>query len=137
MLPSKRIRRPRRPPTPLLLMKTKLLSCAFAARVPGLGLVLSTFMSLYGAPLMVTTAVHTRPDTTSPAISFLKAGTEPLAAPNAPANLPAGWIAIELPGPFEGYVENKDITKGLDVKPGVNIRVAPQLDAGVLAVAEK
>jgi hypothetical protein len=92
---------------------------------------------LLAAPVTVTTAVHTKPDATSPAISFLKAGTEPVAAPNSPPNLPAGWIAIELPGPFEGYVENKDFTKDLSVKPGVNIRVAPKPDAPVLTVAEK
>jgi hypothetical protein len=93
--------------------------------------------SLFAAPLTVTTAVHTKPDPASPAISFLKAGAEAVAAPNAPANLPAGWIAIELPGPFEGYVENKDLNKDLDLKPGSNIRVAPKADAGVLAIAEK
>ena len=93
--------------------------------------------SLIAAPLAVTTAVHTKPDASSPAISFLKAGTDPVPAANSPANLPAGWIAIELPGPFEGYVENKDLSKALDVKPGVSIRMAPKADAPVLAVAEK
>ena len=100
-------------------------------------LALSAVTSLFSAPLTVTSAVHTQPDATSPAISVLKAGTDPVPAPNSPPNLPAGWIAIELPGPFEGYVENKDLNKGLDVKPGVSIRVAPKPDAGVLTVAEK
>jgi hypothetical protein len=45
-------------------------------------------------------------------------------------------MAIELPGPFEAYVENKDLTKSLDVKPGAAIRVAPKADAGILAVSE-
>lgn len=93
--------------------------------------------SLLGAPLAVPTAVHTKPDASSPAITFLKAGTEPSAALNAPADLSPGWIAVELPGPFEGYVENKDLTKSLDVKPGTPIRLAPKADAGVLTVAEK
>jgi hypothetical protein len=45
-------------------------------------------------------------------------------------------MAIDLPGPFEGYVENKDLSKALDVKPGSSIRVAPKADAGVLTLAE-
>lgn len=110
-------------------MKTKLLCSA--------SLVLSAVTSLFAAPLTVTTAVHTKPDTTSPAIHFLKAGTDPVPAADSPANLPAGWMAVELPGPFEAYVENKDLSKGLDVKPGTNIRVAPKPDAGVLTVAGK
>jgi hypothetical protein len=92
---------------------------------------------LRAAPLSATTAVHTRPDPASPAISFLKAGHDPVPAPNSPGDIPSGWIAIELPGPFEGYVENKDLTKDLGVKTGVAIRVAPKADAGILTVAEK
>lgn len=88
-------------------------------------------------PLAETTAVHTRPDRESPAITILKAGTEPLPAAAALGDTPAGWMAIELPGPFEGYIENKDLSKSLDVKPGATIRIAPNANAGVLAVAEK
>ena len=98
-------------------------------------LALGALASLAAAPLAVTTAVHTKPDPASPALTFLKAGTEPVAAANATA--PEGWLAIDLPGPFEGYVENKDLTKTLDVKPGVSIRLAPKPEAGVLAVADK
>ena len=110
-------------------MKTKLLRTA-AALLAGLA-------TLRAAPLSATTAVHTKPDAASPAISYLKAGTEPTPAAGTIANTPAGWMAIELPGPFEGYVENKDLTKSLDVRPGSNIRLAPKVDAGILAVAEK
>ena len=98
-------------------------------------LALGALASLAAAPLAVTTAVHTKPDPASPALTFLKAGTEPVAAASATA--PDGWLAIDLPGPFEGYVENKDLTKTLDVKPGVSIRLAPKPDSGVLAVADK
>ena len=108
-------------------MKTKLF--------PRVLLAFGSVVALRAAPLTATTAVHTQPDAKSPAISYLKAGTEPVAAPNATA--PAGWMAIELPGPFEGYVENKNLTKSLDVKPGSAIRVAPKSDAAVLAVADK
>jgi hypothetical protein len=93
---------------------------------------------LAAGPLAVTTAVHTKPDASSPAITYLKAGTNPNPAGGGTVSAPDEWMAIELPGPFEGYVEsNKDLTKGLDVKPGASIRLAPRPDAGVLAVAEK
>jgi hypothetical protein len=88
-------------------------------------------------PLTTTTAVHTKPDSGSTAITYLKAGTEPTPAPQSLATTPAGWMAIELPGPFDGYVENKDLAKSLDVKPGALIRMEPKADAGVLAIAEK
>jgi hypothetical protein len=91
--------------------------------------------ALAAAPLKVTSAVHTKPDPASPAISYLKAGTDPMPATGSVASTPAGWLAIELPGPFEGYVENKDLAKSLDVKPGTAIRLAPKADAGVLAIA--
>lgn len=110
-------------------MKTKLLRSA-ALLFVGANVLLA-------APLNVTTAVHTKPDTSSPAITYLKAGTEPVAVEGSVANTPAGWMAIELSGPFEGWVENKDLSKNLDVKPGANIRLAPKADSGVLAVAEK
>lgn len=116
-------------------MKTRLLQFAFA---PGLCAGLCALTAALGAaPLTETTAVHTKPDATSPAVSFLKAGTEPVAVAGSLASPPAGWMAIELPGPFEGYVENKDLTKSLDVKPGAPIRLAPKADAGVLVLAEK
>ncbi len=110
-------------------MKTKLLCSA--------ALVLASLPGLTAAPLSVTTAVHTRPDSASPAITFLKAGADPQPAAGASSNVPAGWMAVELPGPFEGYVENKDLSKSLDVKPGSAIRVGPKLDAAILATAEK
>ena len=53
-------------------MKTKLL--------PALALFLAGAAALVAAPLTATTAVHTKPDASSPVISYLKAGTEPKAA---------------------------------------------------------
>jgi hypothetical protein len=46
-------------------------------------------------------------------------------------------MAVEVPGPFEGYVLNKDLTKNLEIKPGGSIYLAPSLESGVLAVAAK
>jgi len=110
-------------------MKTKLHGIA--------ALLLAALNPIFAAPLASTTAVHTKPDTSSPAITYLKAGTEPTPAANSLATTPAGWMAIELPGPFEGYVENKDLSKSLDVKEGALVRLAPKNDAGVLTIAQK
>lgn len=100
-------------------------------------LLLASGISLAAAPLTQPKAVHTKPDRASPAITYLKAGTEPVAATGTIAETPAGWMAVELPGPFEVYVENKDLMKSLDVRPGSPMRLAPKPDAGVLALAEK
>jgi len=97
-------------------------------------LAIGSALGLSAAPLSKTTAVHTLPDATAAVITTLKAGTEPVAAPDPGAGIAAGWMAIELQGPFEAYVENKDLTKSLDVKPGASIRLAPSPEGGVLAV---
>ncbi len=98
---------------------------------------LATVGIAFSAPLPSTTAVHTKPDETSASITFLKAGTDPIAATDSLASTPAGWMAVELPGPFEAYVQDKEVTKGLDMKPGAQIYLGPKLDSGVLAVAQK
>ncbi len=51
--------------------------------------------------------------------------------------VPDGWTAVEVPGPFEGYVRNKDLTKQLDVSPGASVYMAPKDGAGVLSVFDK
>lgn len=98
---------------------------------------LASVAALAAAPLSSTTAVHTKPDDASPSITFLKAGTDPIAAPDTIATTPAGWMAIEVPGPFEGYVQDRDLTKNLDMKPGAQIHLAPKAEAGVLTAALK
>jgi hypothetical protein len=99
---------------------------------------LAAAASLAAAPLTATTAVQTRPDDAAPVVSYLKAGTEPApAATAALANTPAGWMAVDLVGPFEAYVENREIGKGLDVRPGASIYLQPKLDSGVLTTMEK
>lgn len=110
-------------------MKTKLL--------PALALFFAGAVALAAAPLTATTAVHTKPDASSPVISYLKAGTEPKAATGALASTPAGWMAVEVAGPFKIYVENKDLAKSLDPTPGAPMRQAPKADAGILTLAEK
>ncbi len=99
--------------------------------------VLLASSALTAAPLTETTAVHTKPDAGAPVLSYFKAGTEPTAATDSVASTPAGWMAVELPGPFEAYVLNKDLTKGLDVVPGANLTLAPKVGAPVLTVSAK
>jgi hypothetical protein len=89
------------------------------------------------APLSQTTAVQTRPDPGAPVIAVLKAGSEPTPVAGPAADVPPGWMAVQVPGPFEGYVLNKDLSKNLEAKAGVEIRLAPSPEAGVLAVAAK
>jgi len=98
---------------------------------------LASAAALAAVPINVTTAVHTQPDDTSPAITFLKAGSDATATSDSLASTPAGWMAIDLPGPFDAYVQDKDLTKSLDMKPGVPIRLAPEATAGVLTTATK
>lgn len=118
----------------MLTMKNRLSSALL-----GLGLVAgSAFHAvLQAVPLTETTAVQTRPDPAAPAISYLKAGTEPVAAADSLATTPAGWMAIELPGPFEGYVITNDITKSLDVRPGAAIHLEPKAESPVLTTMDK
>lgn len=111
-------------------MKTKV-SAAF------LSFVLLGFSALRAAaPLTETAAVHLKPDTAAPAISFLKAGTTPVAAPDSLATTPAGWMAVELPGPFEVYVAQDALNKAMDVRPGSPLYLQPKTDAPVLATME-
>jgi len=92
--------------------------------------------SLAAAPLSKTTAVHAKPNASSPAITVLNAGTEPvLATSGEPA--PSGWTAIELAGPHEVYVQSKDIMKSLDVRPGASFYTAPKIDSAVLTTMSK
>jgi hypothetical protein len=93
--------------------------------------------ALGAATLNESTAVQSQPDPSSPVIAILKAGTEQPATSDKGGATPAGWTAVELNGPFEGYVRNKDLTKQLDVRPGASIYVAPKSDGGLLAVFAK
>lgn len=109
-------------------MKTKLI-------LTGAGLALCA--SLGAATLSVSTAVQTQPDPSSPVITVLKAGSELPAPTDRAGPPPPGWTAIEVPGPFEGYVRNRDLTKQLDVLPGSSVFLGPGEDLGVLAVFAK
>ena len=89
-------------------------------------LLLATAAATAAAPLSGTTAVHLQPDESAATITYLKAGSEPVVVPGSLATTPAGWLAVELPGPFDGYVKNGDIMKNLDVRPGAPVYLTPK-----------
>jgi hypothetical protein len=92
---------------------------------------------LNATPLSKTTAVHTKPDEAAPTLTVLSAGTEPTPATGVAAALPPGWSAVELSGPHEAYVLNKDLSKSLDVRVGAAIHAGPKADSAILSVMEK
>jgi hypothetical protein len=95
---------------------------------------LSAAAALDAATLSVSTAVQSQPDASSAVIAVLNAGSEqpPLSEKVGPP--PPGWLAVDVSGPFEGYVKNRDLTKQLDPLPGSKIFVAPKDTAAVLTV---
>jgi hypothetical protein len=93
---------------------------------------LATALSAAAAPLAGTTAVHVEPNESSLTITYLKAGSEPAPAADAIATTPAGWMAVELPGPFEVFVRNGDILKSLDVRPDASVYLTPKTGAAAL-----
>jgi len=99
--------------------------------------VLAGAAALNAATLSVATAVQSQPDASSAVIIVLPAGSEQPTPTDKTGMPPSGWIAVEVAGPFEGYVKNKDLSKQLDVIPGASILVAPKEGAGVLAVFAK
>lgn len=102
-------------------MKTKIFLLALAL----------TATRLAADILAADTAVFIQTDPKSPVIARLKAGSTVTPVGEAPA----GWRRIEVSGPFEAYVLNRDVTKGLEVREGASIYSAPQKDAPVMTVA--
>jgi len=97
---------------------------------------LSLFLVLIASatPVTTPTAVHTQPDTNSSVIKVLSPGGSFVEDPTAAA--PTGWTPVINKGPFEGYVLNKDIDKGLRVKLGAPIHKQPKSSSGVLTSME-
>src|ERR1700690_692918 len=90
--------------------------------------------ALQAATPSTATAVQTQPDPSSAVIMVLKAGSEQPAVSDKVGPAPAGWMAVDVPGPFEGYVKNKDLTKQLDVAPGSAVYLAPKDGAAELTM---
>jgi hypothetical protein len=91
----------------------------------------------HAATLSVATAVQSQPDASSPVITVLPAGSEQPAVTDKAGMPPAGWVAVEVAGPFEAYVHNRDLTKSLDIVPGSSVYLAPKDTAGVLTTFAK
>lgn len=102
-------------------------------RLPVVALATASFLA--AVPLSEPTPVHVKPDAAAAAFTVLKAGGQATLVSPQPASLPLGWAAVTLAGPHEVYVQNKDITKSLDVRPGAELRQAPKSDAPVLTLA--
>ncbi len=81
--------------------------------------------------LTADTVVFAQTDPNSFVLARLKSG----ATVTTVGEAPAGWRRIEVSGPFEVYVHNRDMTKGLDVRVGANIYTEPKKDAAILTVA--
>ncbi len=110
-------------------MKTKLFSLP---RALALGALCTLAAARLAADTLATdTAVFIQTDAKTPVIARLKAGT----AVTTVGEAPAGWRRVEVSGPFEAYVLNRDVTKGLEVREGANIFSAPRKDAPVLTTA--
>jgi hypothetical protein len=107
------------------------------ALLPLLAAIAALPAGVRAAPLTATTAVQARPAPEAPAIAYLKAGSEPVPAPDAAAATPPGWTAVVVPGPFEAYVLNRDLTKSLEVRPGSSLYLLPKEGSPVLATAAR
>lgn len=87
----------------------------------------------HAAPLTAPAAVLAAPEASAPVIADLPAGAD--LSPASGVKAPAGWAAVSLPGPHTVFVDDKDLLKNFDVKPGAAYRSAPSADAAVVANA--
>ena len=101
-----------------------------------LGLVLVATASLGAQPLTRDATVYARPEPSATVIKVLPAGTTPAAATSPAEPAPVGWLAVEVAGPHELYVDNKDVGKNLDVKAGAFFYLRPDRRAPVVATMQ-
>ena len=87
----------------------------------------------HAASLSDATPVFASPDTSAATLTTLPAGATP--APASVDKAPAGWTAITLAGPHTVFVDDRDVLKNFDVKPGAPYRTAPETTAPILATA--
>ena len=93
--------------------------------------------ALNAATLSVATAVQSKPDASSPVIAVLPAGADMPTLSDKAGAAPPGWVAVDMAGPFQGYVRNKDLTKQLDILPGSSIYLSPKEDTAPFATYDK
>ena len=114
-------------------MKTKTVLNLILRSLGVAGVLTLTVTRLAAEILTADTAVFVQTDAKSPIIARLKAGTEVMTLGEAPH----GWRRVEVDGSCEAYVQNRDITKGLEVREGASIYSGPRKDATVITVAAK
>jgi len=112
-------------------MKTKTTLLLVLRSLGVAGVLAFTAAQLAADTLSADTAVFVQTDPASPILARLKRG----ATVTIVGEAPAGWRRIEVSGPFEAYVHNRDMTKGLEVREGASIYAAPRKDAPLLTVA--
>ncbi len=112
-------------------MKIKLILIPVLRSLGVVGLLAFTAARLAADTLATDTAVFVQTDPKSPVLTRLKAGSTVTVVGEAPA----GWRRVEVTGPFEVYVHNRDITKGLEVREGASIYAAPKKDAQLIGTA--
>jgi hypothetical protein len=93
--------------------------------------------ALVGAPLPQAATIHARPSASSPSLGTLPAGAEPSAVTTGYGVLPSGWIAVSVKGPHEVFIQQKDLTKSLDPKPGAPLHREPNTDSDVLTTGQE
>lgn len=71
----------------------------------------------------------------SPTEGALTLGTAPAGARLLGTAAPAGWAAVELPGPHTVYVTEKDTLKNFEVRPGAAYHASPSPDSPVIGLA--
>jgi SH3-like domain-containing protein len=112
-------------------MKTKTLLLLALRSLGAAGVCALAAGRLAADTLAVDTAVFAQTDPKSAVLARLKGGSTVTVVGEAPA----GWRRVEISGPFEAYVHNRDITKGLEVREGATIYAEPRKDAQVLTIA--
>lgn len=110
-----------RPSLPPMKTKFALLASLLAASIAS------------AAPLPQSAPVYVRPSNTAPVLTTLPAGAEPVSVSTGYGVLPTGWIAVTVKGPHEVFVQNKDLTKSLDVKPGAPLHREARAESAILA----
>lgn len=92
--------------------------------------------ALLAEPLTRDASVYARPEPSATVLGVLATGTEPQPALNPAEPAPFGWMAVEVAGTHELFVDNKDVGKNLDVKPGSFFYLRPDRRAPVVATMQ-
>jgi hypothetical protein len=89
--------------------------------------------ALLAEPLSRDASIYARPDASATVLGVLPTGSEPQPALDPAEPAPYGWMAVAVAGNHELYVDNKDVGKNLDVKPGSFFYLRPDRRAPVVA----